>query len=56
MHLDAWYFNLSSKKEKCPLYIYKILFNPVNPELGTIPNWTNKIFKNTIFNLSNPGK
>ena len=26
----------------------------VNPELGTIPNRTVKIFKNRILNLSNP--
>ena len=37
-------------------YIYKILFNPVNLELGTIPSRTNKIFKNRILNLSNPGQ
>ena len=33
-----------------------ILFNPVNPELGTIPSMTNKIFENRIVNLSNPGQ
>ncbi len=33
-----------------------ILFNPVNPELGTIPSRTIKIFKNRILNLSNPGQ
>ena len=37
------------------IYIYKILFNPVNSELGTILSKTNKIFKNRILNLSNPG-
>ena len=37
------------------IYIY-ILYNPVNPELGIIPNWTNKIFKNRILNLNNPDK
>ena len=38
------------------IYIYKILFNPVNMELGTIPSRTNKIFKNGILNLSKPGQ
>ena len=33
-----------------------ILFNPINPELGTIPSRTNKIFKNRILNLNNPGQ
>ena len=37
------------------IYTYKIFFNPVNPELGTVPSRTNKIFKNRILNLSNPG-
>ena len=32
------------------------LFNPVNPELGTILSRTNKIFKNRILNLNNPGQ
>ena len=36
--------------------IYKILFNPVNPELGTIPSRSNKIFKNRMSNLTNPGQ
>ena len=31
-------------------------FNSVNPELGTIPSRTNKIFKNRILNLSNSGQ
>ena len=31
------------------------VFNPVNPELGTIPSRTNKTFKNRILNLNNPG-
>ena len=38
------------------LYIYKILFDPLNLELGTIPIQTNKIFKNRISNLINPGQ
>ena len=33
-----------------------ILFHPVNPELGTIPSRTDKIFKNRILNLNNPGQ
>ena len=33
-----------------------MLFNPVNPELGIIPSKTQKIFKNRILNLSNPGQ
>ena len=37
------------------IYIY-ILFNPINPELGTIPSRTNRIFKNRILNLSNPNQ
>ena len=37
------------------IYIYKILFNPVNPELGINPIKTNKIFKNRLSNLNNPG-
>ena len=37
------------------IYIYKILFNPLNPELGTIPSRTIRIFKNRI-NVNNPGK
>ena len=36
--------------------IYKILFNPVNPELGIIPIRTSKMFKNRISNLNNPIK
>ena len=36
-------------------HIY-ISFNPVNLEFGTIPSWTNKIFKNRIINLSNPSQ
>ena len=36
--------------------MYKILFNPVNLELGIIPIRTNKIFKNRILILNNPGK
>ena len=36
--------------------IYKILFNTVNLESGTIPTRTNKIFKNRILNLSNPSQ
>ena len=38
------------------IYIYKILFSPVNPESEIIPISTNKIFKNRILNLNNPGK
>ena len=30
--------------------------NPVNPELGMISVRTNKIFKNRILNLNNPGQ
>ena len=37
------------------IFIY-ILFNPVNPELGTITRKTIKIFKNRILNLDIPGK
>ena len=32
-----------------------IVFNPVNPQLGTIPSRTINIFRNRILNLSNPG-
>ena len=35
------------------VYIYKILFNPVNPESGIIPI---RINKNRILNLNIPGK
>ena len=38
------------------IYIYKTVFNPVNPDLGTIPSRTNKIFENRISNLSNPSQ
>ena len=38
------------------LYIYKIVFNPINLELGTIPNRTIWIFKYWILNSSNPGQ
>ena len=36
------------------IYIYKNLFNPVNPEVEIIPKRTKKIFKNKILNSSNP--
>ena len=36
--------------------IYKTLFNPLNLKTGIIPIRTNKIFKNKILNLNNPGK
>ena len=36
--------------------MYKIFFNPVNPEKGIIPIRTNKIFKNRILNLNIPGE
>ena len=38
------------------IYIYIILFSPVNPEKGIIPIRTNKIVKKRILNLDNPGK
>ena len=36
------------------MYAYKTIFNPVNPELGTIPGRTIKIFQYIILNLSDP--
>ena len=38
------------------IYIYMREFNPVYPELGTIPSRTIKIFENRILNLGNPGQ
>ena len=38
------------------MYVCKAVFNIVNPELETIPRRTNKILKNRISNLSNPGQ
>ena len=32
------------------------VFNPVNPELRTIPSRIIRIFKNRTLNLSNPGQ
>ena len=69
LHKVEQYSEMSIASEKARCYLdlalhkiekqsseYKILFNPVNSELGTIPNRTNKIFKNRILNLSNPGQ
>ena len=36
------------------MHVCKTVFNPVNPEVGTLPSRTNEIFKNIISNLSNP--
>ena len=36
--------------------MYKILFNPMNLELGIMPIRTHRIFKNRILNSNNPDK
>ena len=55
--LPSIYSNQTSGHQWLTLVcIYKTIFNPVNPELGTIPSRTNKIFKKRILNLSNPGQ